>query len=50
MPLETLELQKKLLATNVKAEEQRPERNRLTALASGLQSEIAQIHGQYNPG
>ena len=46
--LETLGLQKKLLATNIKAEEQRAgsERDRLTAVARGLQSEIAQLQGQ----
>ena len=46
--LETLGLQKKLLATNIKAEEQRAgsERERLTAVARGLETEIAQVQGQ----
>src|SRR5215217_1965547 len=46
--LETLGLQKNLLATNIKSEEQRAgsERNRLTALVRGLETEIAQLQGQ----
>jgi membrane fusion protein len=46
--LETLGLQKNLLATNIKAEEQRAgsERDRLTAVARGLETEIAQLRGQ----
>src|SRR5215217_5368870 len=46
--LETLALQKNLLATNIKAEEQRAgsERDRLTALARGLETEIAQLQSQ----
>jgi membrane fusion protein len=46
--LETLKLQKGLLATNIIAEEQRAgsEHDRLMALAGGLQSEITQLQGQ----
>jgi membrane fusion protein len=46
--LETLGLQKDLLATNIKAEEQRAlsERDRLTAVIRGLETEIAQLQGQ----
>ena len=46
--LETLGLQKELLAKNIKAEEQRAgsERERLTAASRGLESEIAQLRGQ----
>jgi len=46
--LETLKLQKGLLATNIIAEEQRAgsEHDRLTALSGGLQSEITQLQGQ----
>jgi membrane fusion protein len=46
--LETLGLQKNLLATNIKAEEQRAgsERDRLTAVIRGLETEIAQLQGQ----
>jgi len=46
--LETLALQKNLLATNIKAEEQRAgsERDRLTSLARGLETEIAQLQSQ----
>src|SRR5215218_35347 len=46
--LETLALQKNLLATNIKAEEQRAgaERARLMAVARGLETEIAQLQGQ----
>ena len=46
--LETLGLQKDLLAKNIKAEEQRAgsERERLTAAARGLETEIAQLRGQ----
>jgi membrane fusion protein len=48
--LETLVLQKDLLAKNIKAEEQRAgsERERLTALARGLETEISQLQGQIN--
>jgi membrane fusion protein len=46
--LETLGLQKDLLAKNIKAEEQRAgsERERLTAASRGLENEIAQLRGQ----
>ena len=46
--LETLGLQKDLLAKNIKAEEQRAgsERERLTAASRGLETEIAQLRGQ----
>jgi len=46
--LETLVAQKELLAKNIKAEEQRAgsERERLTALLKGLETEIAQLRGQ----
>jgi len=46
--LQTLELQKNLIAKNVTAEEQRTvsERERLTAAVRGLESEISQIQGQ----
>jgi membrane fusion protein len=46
--LETLGLQKELLARNIKAEEQRAgsERDRLTSLARGLETEISQLRGQ----
>jgi membrane fusion protein len=46
--LETLGFQKELLATNIKAEEQRAgsERDRLTAVVGGLEAEIAQLRGQ----
>jgi membrane fusion protein len=46
--LETLQLQKGLLATNIIAEEQRAgsEHDRLTALAGGLQSEITQLQAR----
>jgi membrane fusion protein len=46
--LETLGLQKDLLTKNIKAEEQRAgsERERLTAAARGLETEIAQLRGQ----
>jgi membrane fusion protein len=46
--LESLGLQKELLAKNIKAEEQRAvsERERLTAAARGLETEIAQLRGQ----
>jgi membrane fusion protein len=46
--LETLLLQKDLLAKNVKAEEERAnsERERLSAVVKGLETEISQIQGQ----
>jgi len=46
--LETLGLQKQLLARNIGAEEQRAgsERERLTALVRGLETEISQLQGQ----
>jgi membrane fusion protein len=46
--LETLGLQKNLLAANVTAEEQRAgsERERVTALARSLETEIGQLQGQ----
>jgi membrane fusion protein len=46
--LETLGLQKDLLARNIKPEEQRAgsERERLTAVVRGLEIEIAQLQGQ----
>jgi len=46
--LETLGLQKELLARNIKAEEQRAgsERDRLTSLARRLETEISQLRGQ----
>jgi len=46
--LETLGLQRHLLVTNIKAEEQRggSERDRLTAAARGLETEIVQIQEQ----
>ena len=46
--LDTLRSQKQLLAQNIKAEEQRAgsERERLTALVRGLETEISQLHSQ----
>ncbi|MFL5057957.1 MAG: HlyD family efflux transporter periplasmic adaptor subunit [Microvirga sp.] len=46
--LDSLGLQKDLLAKNIKAEEQRAgsERERLTAASRGLETEIAQLRGQ----
>jgi len=46
--LETLRLQKELLAKNIKAEEQRAgsERERLTTVARGLETEISQLQVQ----
>jgi membrane fusion protein len=46
--LKTLGLQKELLAKNIRAEEQRAgsERERLTAAARGLETEIAQLQAQ----
>src|SRR5215217_2045464 len=46
--LNTLRSQKALIAENIKGEEQRTgsERDRLTALVRGLESEIAQLQGQ----
>jgi len=46
--LETLGLQKQLLARNIRAEEQRAgsERERLTALVRGLETEISQLQAQ----
>src|SRR3954452_5264991 len=46
--LDSLGLQKDLLAKNIRAEEQRAgsERERLTAAARGLETEIAQLRGQ----
>src|SRR3954452_16420127 len=46
--LNTLRSQKALIAENIKGEEQRTgsERDRLTALVSGLETEISQLQGQ----
>lgn len=48
--LETLVAQKGLLAKNITAEEQRAgsERERLTAMTRGLNTEVAQLQGQIN--
>jgi len=46
--LETLNLQKELVARNIKAEEERTgsERERLSAIARGLETEVSQLQGQ----